>query len=61
MSNVVLTKSFGYIYISWGGTIPYHLGNPSEDDSHTMLAKTEEVSMGKAPYSQDCLTPTLQP
>ncbi|KAG9438660.1 hypothetical protein H6P81_021403 [Aristolochia fimbriata] len=41
------------------GRIPRygHSGSPSEDDSHTILARAGEASTGKAPYPYNCLQP----
>ncbi|KAI0493878.1 hypothetical protein KFK09_024004 [Dendrobium nobile] len=44
------------------GRIPRygHSGSPSEDNSHTILARAGEASTGKAPYPYNCLLPTLR-
>ncbi|KAK8669818.1 hypothetical protein V6N13_104587 [Hibiscus sabdariffa] len=44
------------------GRIPRygHSGSPSEDDSHTIFARAEEASTGKAPYPYNCLPPTIR-
>ncbi|KAK4357281.1 hypothetical protein RND71_022891 [Anisodus tanguticus] len=44
------------------GRIPQygHLGSPSEGDSHIILARAGEASMGKAPYPYNCLPPMLR-
>ncbi|WOK94123.1 maturase [Canna indica] len=44
------------------GRIPRydHSGSPSEDNSHTILARAREASMGKAPYPYNCLPATLR-
>ncbi|PKU61784.1 putative mitochondrial protein ymf40 [Dendrobium catenatum] len=44
------------------GRIPRygHSGSPSEDNSHTILARAGEASTGKAPYPYNCLPPTLR-
>nr|GFA96520.1 hypothetical protein [Tanacetum cinerariifolium] len=44
------------------GRIPRygHSGSPSEEDSHTILARAGEASMSKAPYTYNCLPPTLR-
>ncbi|GKA04329.1 hypothetical protein Tco_0677110 [Tanacetum coccineum] len=44
------------------GRIPRygHSGSPSEDDSHTILAGAGEASKNKAPYTYNCLPPTLR-
>ncbi|GJT80738.1 hypothetical protein Tco_1055080, partial [Tanacetum coccineum] len=44
------------------GRIPRygHSGSPSEDDSHTILARAGEASTSKAPYTYNCLPPTLR-
>ncbi|KAK7368481.1 hypothetical protein VNO80_10507 [Phaseolus coccineus] len=34
--------------------------SPSEDDSHTIIARAREASTGKAPYPYNCLPPTLR-
>ncbi|KAL0008386.1 hypothetical protein SO802_009888 [Lithocarpus litseifolius] len=43
------------------GRIPRysHSGSPSEDDSHTILARAGEASTGKALYPYNCLPPTF--